>query len=325
MSVKGIFKTLIGTTVIIVLISVLGEYINIATNSSFMKGVMMRSITKACDYLNQETYKNGAMGNVVGNMPDIQGRAGTIPGIGKFFIGTDGEAVYNNTYTYSGEFDSFLNAHPGEWENIDMLYYGLYNSNIVGGAILDDDQKEQGKIYKDYRYTPVNLGVTYLDKESLERVLKYNIVQTLSNGSSNNIYNDVSGSHYVLYKGFKIYYEAIQITGVGYTVYHTDISNEKLAFETLTDIDVDVLELSGDSKNICVADIKYVMPISYKGITPLKKIMEYVWNNQVEGLDGSTISTPGDTFNEDNLATLTQDTISTSMPIGGEIIYYITN
>ncbi len=322
MGVKGIFKTLVGTTVIIVMISLIAEYINIATNSSFMKGIMMRSITKACDYFSQETYKEGAMGNIVGNMPDIQGRAGAINGIGRFFNGTNIDTVYDDIYTNSMDFKAFMHEHPGVWENLDMLYYGLYKSPLPGGMILDDGQKDMGAIYGDIYQTPVNLGIVYLDKGVVERILRYNIVATLSNGNSNNIYNDVAGSHYVLYNGFKVYYEAIQINNIIYTVYDTTIEDEREAFEALTNIDVGTLGITGDSGKICVATIHYAMPISYQGVTPLKKIMEYVWNSQVDGIDGNTITAGGYTFNEANLATLTQDTRSISMPVDGEIIYY---
>ena len=325
MSVKGIFKTLVGTVVVMVLISLIGEYINIATNSALMKGIMMRSINKACDYFAQETYKEGAMGDVVGNMPDLRGRGGTIAGIGNFFIGTSADAVYDSLYRNSSEFNRFMANNPGEWRNLDMLYYGLYNSSLAGGNILTDDQKELGKTYAEYQWTPLNLGIAYLDPDVLERVMRYNIVQTLSNGNPNNIYNDVAGSPYVLYNGFKIYYMDIQVIDIEYVVYHTDNADEKQAFEDLTNIDIDSLGLTGDSKNICVAFIKYAMPLSYQGVTPLKRVMEYVWNNEVKGMGGSTTTKSGGTFNDTYISTITQDTSSGTMPVDGEIIFYIIN
>jgi len=148
---------------------------------------------------------------------------------------------------------------------------------------------------------------------------------TLSNGNSDNIYNNLATSHYVQFKGFRVYYNDIRINSITYKVYHMNLPYEQQEFKELTGIDVNQLEFSSeDSKNICVAFINYIIPISYHGVTPLKSIISYVWNTRVEGLDGSApVLGPGGSFNETNLDSLTQDTTSAGTPINGEIIYYI--
>ena len=324
MGVKTIFKSLIGTVVVMVVAAMFIEYINISTSAAQMKGIMMQSMTKACKYTIQETYKDGAMGNVVGNMPDIEGRGGPIAGIGRFYMGSDTESVYNELCR-SSEFDRFMAEHAGTWRDLDKLYYGLHGSEVVGGYRLTTEDKDSGNEYAISYYTAINYSIPYMDKDVLERIVRYNIIDTLSNGNSNNIYNDVSTSKYVLYKGFKIYYEHIRINSIDYTVYDTTKADDRATFEELTNVDTNKLGLTDDRTRICIANISYSITLSYQGISPLKSIMQYIWNMEVDNLHGKDSTMTVSTFNEDNIGTLDETAASGEMPVASNIVYYIVN
>lgn len=320
MSVKTIFRAIIGTVVAMVVIALFVEYINVSTTSTIMRGTIIQSINKACDYYAQETYKTGALGNVVGNMVDIQGRAGTIAGIGKFYPGNTAKTVYNELYTSSSDFTWFMKTYKGMWKDLDMLYYGLHKSSLPGGYILTDNDKALGEEYAKFMWTPLNLYITYLDRQVLEKIARYNIVLTLSNGNPNNIYNDTGSSEYVLFKGFKIYYNNIRINSIDYVVYDLTDTNERKEAEEI--LNFDLSSLSANNNKLCMAFINYAVPISYEGVTPLKQIMKFVWDSTVEGLNNkSPVLGTGGTFNEFNLDTLTQNTSSGTLPIDGQIVY----
>ena len=322
MSVKTIFKTLIGTIVVIVVTAMIVEYVNISTTASQLKGTMMRSISKACDYISQETYKTGASGNIVGNMPDLTGRGGTIAGSGRFYMSNNADDVYNDLYR-SSDFTRFMLEHAGTWKNLDMLFYGIYEGPVAGGYNLTAEDKENGKKYSESHMTALNIGIPYLDKGVLERIATYNIILSLSGGNPNNIYNDVSVSNYVYYRGFKVYYETIKVSGIDYTVYDITKSSDRKALKELTNIDASKLNLERDSTKVCIANISYSMKLSYEGVSPLKNIMKYVWDLQVDGLNGTDTPITSNIFNEGNISTLNQDTASGQMPVDGQIIYYI--
>ena len=68
MEVKGIFKTLIGTMVIIVMTSVIIEMFNLNTSSYMVNQYVRLAAEQTCSLFTQETYKSpdGISGSING-------------------------------------------------------------------------------------------------------------------------------------------------------------------------------------------------------------------------------------------------------------------
>ena len=43
-----------------------------------------------------------------------------------------------------------------------------------------------------------------------------------------------------------------------------------------------------ERRYVAVVGIEYSVPMSYEGITPIKRAFEFVWNTEVEGLNGKS-------------------------------------
>ena len=161
MGVKTIFKVLIGTIAILLLSMVVIEYINVATFSYQINQLTRLSVKKACDFYSKETYKSN-----VGLLRDIVGTSGNNVIGGNIYDYNTDEEIYNSLYTNSSDFINWYSQHSGIWDKLDLLAYGLN----IGGKIVDGEDALIAKYMADTQVTPINLGVTYLDKDSIEKV-----------------------------------------------------------------------------------------------------------------------------------------------------------
>jgi len=156
-------------------------------------------------------------------------------------------------------------------------------------------------------YTPVNIGIPYFDADTIDKMFRWNLTQLLSNTMPENVRQDTdnpvrAGQYYVAYKGFRCYVADAYISELDYYIFDTSNSSDRIELQRLTGLTVKgggaasgegittinqtIWGGSQDDKTnkyICVVGIKYSIPITYSGITPMRSIFEYAFRNEVDG------------------------------------------
>ena len=244
--------------------------------------------------------------------------SGTVSGVSGDYITMTRAATGNTDFaknTGSGiPYDSIFDEngkHKGLWENLDyMLFYYAGSSadkrEVTGTEGETDDWDDDdwnkytatviGSTLVNQYVTPINCGVAYTDKDTLNDIFQWNLATLLGNcedytdGYSHvircNTAHSGSEGSYILRNGYRIYTESATISNMKYTTYDLEDENSEKAFRRLTNVDMkDKAQASiGDERNkVCVITVEYQVPVSYEGISPLKKLFEYVWTSQVKG------------------------------------------
>lgn len=330
--VSAIFKTLIGTAVLIVVISLFTEIVNISLSGIQLQQTVKLSCEKALTLFAQESYKertdtNNASGNALGgsvNMPNIQTKDGTDYVDGTFYSGSDVQSIYNSLYAKSSNpsFSNWVDSSEikDNWQSITLLNQYLngsfsitsmpsFETYMSGTSDIDAAYESYerdmdiytdyliGKSYVDTYMTPLNFGVPYIDEPTVNKMFRWNLTQMLSNCNSDAIVNDPDDPlnpdrYFVEIDGFRVYADMAQITDVEYRVFDLTSTSDAKEFKRLTNIDPDNLGFEFDNylgtndderQRICIISVKYTVPVSYIGITPIKSIFNWAWNNEVEG------------------------------------------
>lgn len=197
------------------------------------------------------------------------------------------------------------------YKDLGELYAGIHEPSVNSAATqtitFEDFENNSYKvIQKNYAinakklkakyYTPVNVGFPYFDAEVVNKIFQWNLAMVLSNGLSESIVQDETGKYYINYKGFRCYVQDAYISDFEY--YILDAKSDISKLKSLVNIDANALKMVTPSVDndimlensyITVVGLKYQIPISYQGISPLKNIIEYAWNNEVNGQTGSAI------------------------------------
>lgn len=264
----------------------------------------------ACEYFAQETYKRED--STLGNMPDILNE-NNLPIIsGTFYSGSTEKEVYDKLYKDNDNFRTWAEKHSGKWSAFDLLLLGM---GIPSKAAQTEENYYLGKFYSDSLVTPINIGITYLDKDTVERIAKWNLAEIFSVGNPNVIVDKAGSEPYIRYKGFRIYPQSARLREIEYTIINAVSEADK--FREITGIDPTRLGFDGptdERANICIANIKYSVPIAYEGVSPLKKIMEFVWNKELERVP-----------NDDDVlgySEIVSDGPRVS-PVPGDIVYFV--
>lgn len=346
MSVKGIFKTLIGTIVIILMTSIVVELFNLSTTGLQINRISNLAGKQACVLFTQETYKksNDGLSGAV-NMKNITDATGGDYISGKFYEGNTTEDIFNSIYN-SDSFRQFV-AEPeiqrGNWYNLKLIDKAINHPESLNIAFGHDGYNEAmlAKLYKTTYMTPSNLGIPYLDKNILNRMFKWNLTEILSNCNSDLIQTDEDNNKYVSFRGFRVYTNRANITEIEYKTFDLSNASERVAFNNITNINPDklgfaddnnlsvTLKLNGDErKRICLVGVKYSVPMTYEGITPMRKIFDYVWSTEVEGVKGNNTSGTKDKW-DSGLVDLESGGLDGNkeaegvLPVPGKLIYYI--
>lgn len=354
LSIKGVFKTLIGTMLLIVFSSLFVEYINITATTTFMNGMMSRSVEKSCDYFAQETYKNdGADGDV----PTITDSKGTPFCSGAFYTAGK-EETYRSLYGTDSAFTDWYNsdyrqmklqAGVGDkpmWLNLEILAKGL---NMNSGALTSGDTA-LGKSYVENMMSPLNLGIPYLDKETVTKIAQWNLTYNLSEGFKERLHmnenDDASGNGvalrpYVVYHGFRVFTKDLKIDSINYEVYDIRTEAGRKNFEDKTNMLAAQLyggENKDDIANIAnlderayigVATINYTVPMQYVGVTPMRSIINFVQNKTaVKGYGSMENQTAASEVMKTWTNKKTETTYSSkanvqNMAIKNKLVYYI--
>lgn len=360
MSVKGIFKTLIGTIVLMVVISLVVEMINISTVSLQLNQMAKIACKQSAVLFSQETYKQRDAEAVAGgtvNLDAVKTNDGGNYVEGNFYgEGLNAEQIYTKIYT-SNEFKNWVEgpaATKGHWKSIALINQALNKPDSLNITLPEDINAPDydmmvekytdamlAKSYRNVMMTPLNMGVPYMDKDVLQKIFRWNLAQIASDCHSDAIRQDDSGNYCVFYKGFRVYADQARITNIEYKVYNIEDTKDLQEFKTLTHIDPDKLgyddslidylggyENDDERKRICVIGLEFSVPIGYEGITPIKSIFNYVWNNEVEGLDGNQGQDNHYTWN-DSTADLNSGGFGEQkfpdgvLPVPGKLIYYV--
>ena len=339
---------------LIVFSSLFVEYINITATTTFMNGMMSRSVEKSCDYFAQETYKNdGATGDV----PTIVDSKGN-PFCSGTFYPAGKEETYRSLYGSGSAFanwyiDDYTNnmkrqARAGDkpmWLNLEILAKGL---NLNTGSLTSGDTA-LGKSYVENMMSPLNLGIPYLDKDTVTKIAQWNLTYNLSEGFKERLHmnenDDASGNGvalrpYVVYHGFRVFTKDLKIDSIDYEVY--DIRTQAGRDNFTKDTNMDATTLYGGEKGnvsiinnlderayIGVATINYTVPMQYVGVTPMRSIINFVQNKTaVKGYGSMENQTAASDVMKTWTNKKTETTYSSkanvqNMAIKNKLVYYI--
>lgn len=303
--VKTIFKIIIGTIIAIVITSCIVELFNITLTSTFVRGIVTKSIDKSCDFFAQETYIRDDAGTatVYNVVKPIKFSSGKVAVSSEFFgSNATQQTIYERLYANSDDFRDFVKNYGKYWLNLRRLGYGIC-ANYGGNGILSTStpvlsslsktDKTAGDTYAKTFVTALNSGITYLDKEALTNISRWNMVANFYGGNPIMLKdadtkilgaNGLDPYDYVLYDGYKVYFNTLNITDINYKVYDLTKTGADGAdgFASSTNIgDVGYwrntvgLDNNDERRYVCVADIDYEIKIGYDGITPIKKIFQW--------------------------------------------------
>jgi len=348
-----IFKILIGVIVVIIVSSLVIEFLNMILISSFLRGYVTKCIEKGCDLFAQETYIGEGISEVnlhlsAVNFPDdAEAGMGGKVAVSQNWYGSSSPSssvLYKGLYSENVDYKNFLKLVTGNlpsdtvqkqgniqvkaikanikapWQNLNRIaaFYGI-SSNLNNGESLST-AKKIGQTYTKEYVTPLNQGITYIDRTSLENIVKWEIVSLLSNGHPTAIHAGVSYTgadkheahnatkDYVEYSGFRIYFNTFKVNSIQYDIYDLANKNSREEFSRITGIglqntkenntywkDLGFSNGSGmgtfsstdtiakERRYVCVANINYTMTVAYDGVTQLKSIVNFMNNRSVKG------------------------------------------
>lgn len=333
-----LFKILVGTLVIMLVSTMALEVGNMQLTAPMITQYVNTSINQACQLFGQETYKRADAQDI--NEANLVGLDGATVS-GDFYGSANPTQIYNSLYGSGSDFVDWAKDHAYTWSTLDNLLAGL---NIPAGI----GDKKVGDVYVETKMTPLNLGITYLDQGTIQKIARWNLTNLLCDGIENGgrldrLRRDANGV-YVQYKGFKVYTGELRVEGIDYEVVSLMQQYGKDYLMKYGHLDADKLlaNMGGaldERGNICFATVRYSLPIKYDGITNLKRITEFFWNKQVDGLtDGSGNTLYGYSGNqsmENTMAGATFNSPVTDMTGGGfgydgtiavpgKIVYFVT-
>ena len=216
--------------------------------------------------------------------------------------------------------------------------YGILDFALYNEHMNEYTEYALGKSYYETLVTPLNFGVPYLDKTTLQSMFRWNLTQILSNCNSAATEEDNLGEYYVGYSGYRVYANTAQITNLEYKVFDLNDSSDKLKFENMTHIDPDKLAFSDDitymgteddeRRRICVVGIEYSVEVGYSGVTWLSPLLN--WVSGMSNGEGLTRNAgEGGNFNDKGTLEgggLYGDTTAGQngiLAVPGKLIYYV--
>lgn len=285
--VRMIFGVLIGVNVAIVGVSAFVELINSHTYGNFLRINIDTAVEAGCNYFSQESYKS-LSGNYYGNVSNIMGSDGSLAASGRFYEGSNAKEIYDNMFVDNVGFERFKRLTDGSGRHFYEIWGSLakVNRQINPGNRDTDFQVSTGVFDPKNLVTPANIGVAYLDRQAVTKMIKWNIAALVSQGSDENIkYNDL-GDVVININGYEVDIDSLRVN-----ITYEAVTVDSQKFEDITHLSKTVMMQSanGDSERetICVAKVTYSINVRYVGITPIKNIVEYYSRVSVDGLDGS--------------------------------------
>lgn len=340
-SVKTIFKVLIGTIAVMVFSSLIIEYVNLTVVSLRLTNVTKVAARQSAVLFSQETYKRRASGGGAVELDNISALDGTMYVSGDIYPSSVPETMYDILYTNSSEYRSWLNTYGDYWDSTKIMKKYLFGgvvslpSNPLDSVAMQNyTDYLMGKSYAEGMMTPLNIGVPYLDRATVDRMFKWNLTEILSDcGDESIIRADDAGNNCIYFDGFRVYADLATITNIEYRVYNILDPDGADDFNQMTGMDPSVLidnagSDANERMNIMVVGIEYSVPVAFEGVTPIRRIAEFIWNYEVEGITGE--GGPGLTGEHWNDAIANLESggfegpgIHGGLPVPGKLIYYI--
>ena len=333
MTVKTIFKTLIGTVVVIIVGFLIIEMFNIQITQFMLRQIQSLAAEQSAQLFCQETYKEGGEGKqtVQGKAKQttfqniyLKGNGANYQVTGAFYpSGMSGESVsafYNALYGSNPNYQAFLS---GANCNIAPTVYPALTQSAFNGNFV----------------TPANFGIPYLDPDFMQKAFTWNIAmlfgqpdkntQSIQSGgiaqSSYTVENvgRAGSKNYINYSGYRVYVggnTGTKIKNIKYHIFNTSEPAQAAQFKEMTNIDPnnltslrnqadgyeDNMQLITQTDNgqiylkyLTVVQVDYTVEIGYEGITPIAEATQFASTNRVEGLEGSKPAAQGWTFNKD--------------------------
>ena len=278
--VRQIFFALIGTIVLIVLLSGFTELLNISMYGIQLQQLVNMSCEKSLTLFTQESYKQrddyAGLGTLTGgsiNMDDISTSDGATYVSGQFYTGSTVEEIYRSLYDKSvnPDFSEWVaeRKSDGNWQSINLVdqylngtfpittmpdlttYLSSYSDPETAYEKYEEDVAEYtlyttAKNYVDAYVTPLNFGVPYMDYSTVNRMFQWNLTQLVSNCNSDLIREDETGKACIEINGFRVYADEARITNIDYTVYDLEDASERQDFMEITNINPDNLGFVDD-------------------------------------------------------------------------------
>ena len=218
-----------------------------------------------------------------------------------------------------------------------LVYNASMSQEYYDRLVEEYSDAMLAKVYKEVMMTPLNMGVPYLDKEVLTKMFKWNVGELMSNCNSEAIKEDDNGRKYVAYNGFRVYADRAEITNLEYKTFDLTHAIDREQFRQITNIDPDNLKFDFNPEYLGTADderqrvalvgINYSIPIAYEGITPIRKLFDYVWRTEVNGInsthDGTKQSWVDTTADLESGGFSGKAGLGGVLPVPGKLIYYI--
>lgn len=282
MSVKTIFFTLIGTIAVLICGTLMIEFINANMNGNQFATDLRKSVMMACEYYSQESYRvSGGTSTANGDpityvddtganqvLTDVDGSV-----VGEFYEGSTPKDIFDNLY---------INApNRGEFEHA-MI------SDISSGSYIDkiDDTK-------DLMISPMNYGITYMDKGTLEKIAKWTLCKnlTIKNADAAEMLRTdwtSDGRLYINSGGFLVDILNFEISDITYHKFDLTDATDRSNFQAMTGYNINTLT---DTDEVIVADIQCSVPIKYIGISFLGRLLDMDIGG-VDGINGAGGSGP---------------------------------
>jgi hypothetical protein len=207
LSVKSIFKILLGTVVGIVLSMALIEVFNLMITSMQINKLAKTAAYQACAMFTQESFQ--ADGRFKGTVDDIKDAKGAVYCSGNFYrsLGVNSSSTYATVYdklfrsgsTLNSQFSDFISDTAMKpYISTKLLAWGLENKGALtqdklgfgatDTAIQRNMDITKANAYYNNRYTPANLGIPYIDKDVCTSMFQWSLTQLLSDCNPDNIW-----------------------------------------------------------------------------------------------------------------------------------------
>lgn len=286
MGAKSIVKILVTVSIALAIASAIMELNNITVVGNNIINISNRAAKQAAILYSQETYKARGNGGA-SSLESIEDAYGAEYVSGNIYGNNSGDKeIYESLRGGFYEWCSDPAAVKGGWDRVRIL-----SGEFKGTEKERKDEEKIQAMYIKNMITPTNMGIPYLDKDTVERIFKWNIAKVFSGGVSNTIVLDDGGDVCVQRDGFRIYANESELSIKSYVTYDLNVEADKKKFEEITQIDTSKLGISegrgidgNQTSRICVATMHIKVPVAYIGVSPIRHMVEE-WSVEREYLE----------------------------------------
>ena len=363
-SIKSIFKILILVAIIPVIACAGIEWFNVYSNSYKLKPLINISVDQAAKMFSEESFCLG--GDIEDLFPTLIGQDYSERMFDESYSPIEqdynySERMFDESYSPIDIYKYLMDYSPTSIKDFAFNTHGdivdengtrVYNADAPAGifqnlGLIVDETSPIGEVYRENLATPMNLGIPYLNDDTIEAMAAWNMAQLLNtDGKSadpsvsshmkttlqNMIYDHGDGVFYMRWNGYRVYMNQLQVK-VTYELLNMSTSEGGERFEELTHVSRKVFDSShlmsgANEKYAVVAKIHYSVPIAYEGVTPWCKYYQWIFNgawgkgHKVGGRTGFQNAMKGTAYTP-AAATMTDDLSIRTTSLEGDVIHYI--